>query len=147
MVGASHQRSHRIVHQRQAFDTHVVATVDGLLQQFYDVATDHVAAVEAFGPRDQRCRVEALLGAWEREGEAERVHRVGFVQLLGLHELGEALGDVVEELLARARHYRVGYEEHFRLDFDLTAVLKVDEEHAEVGAAQVEREELAELGG
>ena len=121
------------------------ATIDGLLEHEDDIVADDALAVEALGPCDERGRGESVLRARKGEGEAERIGLAGAYEMLGLHELGQALGYVVEELDARAGHDRLRYEKDLGLDLDLARV-QIDEQDAKVGAAEVEREYVAAFG-
>lgn len=102
------------------------------------------SAREAFRPAGEHGRGETFLRARKRERKPERILFVSDDEILGAHELGQTLGNVIEELNARAGHDRLRYQEDLRLHLDLARV-QVDHEHTKVGAAQVEREHLAVL--
>ena len=78
------------------------------------------------------------------EGEAERIGLTQ-VEMMVLHEQSQTVGDVLEELLAGALHDALGDDEDLVDDLGLLVLAQADEEHAEVGAAQVERQYVVAL--
>ena len=81
-----------------------VSTTDGALQQQYDVFALDAAALEVLAPVDQTAHGQAFLLTREREGEAE-LQQTPRQAVLG-DELGQALGQVVEQLTRHARTVR-----------------------------------------
>ena len=72
----------------------------GVPQQLTDVLALDPGAAEALRPLDQPALGEALLRAREGEGESERELLVA--ELAVVNKVGEARGNVVEELGSRA---------------------------------------------
>jgi len=116
------------------------------------VALD-VGRAEALRPSQQDAVVDALLVARVREGEAERdlrrqllaVGRLGLLLVVVADERGQALGAEVKQALAvglllLVRELVLGLR-----DREFALALEVDQADAQVGAAKVDGEVLADL--
>ena len=67
------------------------------MQQFHHILVHYTITLEAFGPLGEHPYIESLLPAGEGKGETKwQVLRL--VQLVLLHELSNALGNVVKQL-------------------------------------------------
>lgn len=144
------------------------ASGDGILQQLHHILFDDTRTIESLGPANQQAFGQTKLLQRKRKGESQRqtffVHIVllkkknknkkgvkirythfvyDFVFDLYLHKVGQTLGNVIEQLIARAEHDALWHGVDLRLHFEFMFALEMDNEHTEVGAAQIECEEFA----
>ena len=130
--------------QHDLTNVDVVAALERLPEQLDDVLSLDAGAAEPLGPLDEDPLGEPLLPAREGEGEAEREDLVA--ELAVVDEVGEALGDVVEEPHAGVAHQLARDLVDLAVHEELVLRGQLHDDDAEVGAAQVQREELAHLG-
>lgn len=143
LPGAAHQGAGGVVQDGADIDLDVAAPGDGVLQQLDNILVDDTGTVEALRPGLQQALGEAQLAQREREGEAQ--WQALLIDIVLRHKVGEALGYVIEQLGAGADHNVLGDGIDAGLHLEVVVLLQVDQQHPEVGAAEVEGEELAAL--
>ena len=143
LPSAGHQTARGIIEDCADLDVYISPPGQSLPEQLNNIRPLHSGTFESFGPVGQFAHCQTLLLAGEAECEAQWKTLRLVSNIPVRHKVGQTLGNVIKQLVARALHDLLRDGVHLGVHGELLVRLDVDHENTKVRPTQVEREKFA----